>query len=49
MQNKETKEKEWYVITLFGKYKTILTDRNKWEELGYTYHETDDEIILKKN
>lgn len=41
-------EKRWYVLTLFGKYETIIKDRAMWEAKGYTYHETDEEIILKQ-
>lgn len=42
------KEKKWYVLTLFGKYETIIKDRAAWEARGYEYFETDKEIILKK-
>jgi hypothetical protein len=43
----EVEDKKWYVVTLFGKYETIIKDRTQWEKMGYTYHEKDDEIILK--
>ena len=45
----EEKDKRWYVVTLFGKYETIITDRKAGEELGYTYHEEETEIILKND
>jgi hypothetical protein len=34
------------VVTLHGKYETIVKDRARWESMGYTYHEKGDEIIL---
>ena len=42
----EAKDKEWYVVTLFGKYATIVKDREKWEAMGYTYHEKEKEVLL---
>ena len=44
----ESEDKKWYVVTLFGKYETIVKDRERWESAGYTYHEKEKEILLSK-
>ena len=45
----EVEDKRWYVVTKYRRDETIITDRKAWEKLGYTYHEEETEIILKRN
>lgn len=40
--------KEWYIKTSFGIYRTILKDEKGWAKLGYKIFEEEKRVVLKK-
>ena len=41
--------KRWFVQTLFGKYETIIKERETWESKGYKIVEKDKEVLVVMN